>query len=632
MAVTSNRVRLPQAVHRYRGTLEVTPSILVSRPIPTTRELNRLQRRRGITCRSPPASDLIAALKIRVPSQRTSVRYCYGVLICPQSTQPSFDDLGTPLSEVTFVVIDLETTGTSPEQCAITEVGAVKYKGGELLATFQTFVNPGVPIPPFITVLTGITEAMVLPAPLIDEVLPTLLEFIGGAVVVGHNIRFDVSFLDAALVPRGYPRLANRRVDTLGLARRLVRDEVPNLKLATLAKHLRLSVEPNHRALSDARATAELLHALLERAGTLGVLGLDDLLDLPSIRAHPSANKLSLTTRLPRRSGVYIFKDRTGRVLYVGKATNLRTRVRSYFSGDTRKKVPQLLRETEAIDWMECADDLESSVREARLIHDLEPRFNRHGKGWRAYAYLKFTLDERFPRLSVVREVRDDGAIYLGPLSSARSAQATKEAVEAAVPLRRCNTRIARNKQIEPDSPCVSAQLGIASCPCTGHTGEDAYAQLVGVVTKGLRDEPSLLLRPLENRMEQLTEAERFEEAADARDQLAALSRALRRQRMLDWLRGSGRVRLLTSSGEIELVHGRVAFSGDAPTLELARPSELAAREDVDELLVVARWLDKEVTTGRVRLLETSSPLSSPRDGEMPTYAIVSRRGIRRGR
>ena len=158
-----------------------------------------------------------------------------------------FRSLGTPLSEVTFVVVDLETTGASPGTDAITEIGAVKVRGGELLGTFDTLVNPGVPIPPTITVLTGITEAMVLPAPRIAEVLPAFCEFAHGAVLVGHNLRFDTGFLDAALTAHGRPRLAHRRVDTLALARRLVRDEVPNLRLGTLAAHFRSTVQPVHR-------------------------------------------------------------------------------------------------------------------------------------------------------------------------------------------------------------------------------------------------------------------------------------------------------------------------------------------------------------------------------------------------
>ena len=123
--------------------------------------------------------------------------------------QRSFDDMGQPLAEVTFCVLDLETTGASPASCAITEIGAVKLRGGECLGTFQTLVNPGVAIPPAITVLTGITEAMVLPAPTIERVLPTFLEFAGDAVVVGHNVRFDMGFLRAALDRAGYAPPAN---------------------------------------------------------------------------------------------------------------------------------------------------------------------------------------------------------------------------------------------------------------------------------------------------------------------------------------------------------------------------------------------------------------------------------------
>src|ERR1700694_2287406 len=158
--------------------------------------------------------------------------------------QRSFDDLGAPLWEVTFVVLDLETTGTSPQSCEITEVGAVKLRGGECLGTLQTLVNPGLPIPPAITYLTGITSAMVLPAPRIDVVLPTLLEFIAGSVIVGHNVRFDLAFLQASLARAGYGRLANSFVDTCALARRLIREEVPDCRLGPVATHFPTANRP----------------------------------------------------------------------------------------------------------------------------------------------------------------------------------------------------------------------------------------------------------------------------------------------------------------------------------------------------------------------------------------------------
>ena len=519
--------------------------------------------------------------------------------VTPLPRQQSLDDLGRPLSEVTFVVVDLETTGGSPAADAITEIGALKLRGGELLGRFETLVNPGVAIPPMITVLTGITEAMVLPAPPIDEVLPPFLEFLGDAVLVGHNIRFDASFLDAALTARGYERLPNTRVDTVAMARRLVRDEVPNLKLHTLARHFRTSVEPVHRAYADAAATAEVLHALLERAGTFGVLGLDDLIALPTMRAHPSAAKLALTARLPRAPGVYLFRDRGGRVLYVGKATNLRARVRSYFASDDRRKVPQLLREIASIDHRVCTTPFEAEVRELRLIHELQPRFNRQGKNFRRYAYLKLT-DERFPRLAVTRTPAPDGA-HLGPFHSSAAAQLAREAFETVIPLRRCTTRLGRRSALVDAPPCVPAQLGVATCPCRGQVDEATYAGLVEVAREALVADPRRVCDPLAARMQRLAEDERFEEAAAARDRLSTLARAVDRRRAVRMLRAAARIRLATPDGVIELRHGRVLLDGELP--------EIDPRAETDEILLVARWLQRNAEV--LRVLDVDGVLAS---------------------
>jgi DNA polymerase III subunit epsilon len=208
---------------------------------------------------------------------------------------PPEPGLTTPLPEVTFVVIDLETTGTTPGQSRIIEVGAAKYRGGDCLGTFQTLVNPGCPVPPFVVVLTGITEGLVLPAPPIEAVLPSLLEFVGDSVLVGHNLRFDTSFLDAALAATGRPQLGHARVDTLALARLLLADEVPDRRLSTLARFFRTAAQPTHRALDDALATAGVFHGLLERAAGFGVLALEDLVAfqarLPRCNRHGKARR-----------------------------------------------------------------------------------------------------------------------------------------------------------------------------------------------------------------------------------------------------------------------------------------------------------------------------------------------------
>jgi DNA polymerase-3 subunit epsilon len=295
--------------------------------------------------------------------------------------QRSYHDPTTPLHRVTFCVLDLETTGGSPHADAITEIGAVKVRGGEIIGTFQTLVNPGLSVPGPVTVLTGITDTMLAPAPPVHEVLPALSEFVGGAVLVGHNVRFDASFLDAALVAHGRPVLGIHRVDTAALARRLLRndDDVLNCKLGTLAVRYGLDHDPCHRALDDALATVDLLHLLLERAAAFGVSALDDLLTLPSMAGHPHAHKLRLTSRLPRQPGVYLFRDRQGRPLHLGRATDLRTRVRSLFASDDGRTIRPLLRTAHSLDHVVCSSALEAGVLEASVQEGHPKRVCRKG-------------------------------------------------------------------------------------------------------------------------------------------------------------------------------------------------------------------------------------------------------------
>jgi DNA polymerase III subunit epsilon len=188
------------------------------------------------------------------------------------------------LSAVTFVVLDLETSGASPQSgSAITEIGAVKVCGGVVLGTFETFINPGTPISQFITELTGITDQMLTSAPSIDTVLPILIEFIGSpneTVFVAHNASFDLSFLKAASNDYGYLWPDFRVIDTVKAARQvLTKDDVTNYQLGTLAQYFRTSVTPNHRALDDALATVDVLHGVIERMGTFGVFTINQMLN-----------------------------------------------------------------------------------------------------------------------------------------------------------------------------------------------------------------------------------------------------------------------------------------------------------------------------------------------------------------
>ncbi|MFL6296855.1 MAG: DEDD exonuclease domain-containing protein [Actinomycetes bacterium] len=552
--------------------------------------------------------------------------------------QGRLDDLGTPLVDVEFVVLDLETTGGSPANDRIAEVGAVKIRGGEVIGTFQTLVNPGVSIPPLISALTGITDPMVADEEPIEVVLPCLLEFLGGAVLVAHNASFDRRFVQANLERHGYQRLANRVVCTARLARKLLpRDEVPNVRLATLAAYLGSTVAPCHRALTDARATVDVFHALLELAGSYGVLALEDLIEFPSARAGANFKKVHLADRLPRCPGVYLFRDAAGRVLYVGKAKDLRTRVRSYFSGDGRVKIADLLRELAAIDHHPCATELEASVREVRLIQHHRPRYNRRGRNPERYCYLKLTR-ERFPRLSVVRRVQADGARYLGPFGSAGQAELVKAAIEDALPLRRCTMRIGARGG---GSACVLLELGRCLGPCTGAVAQERYGALVATLEGALDGDPEPILGPLRRRMAGYAADQRYEQAAGARDRLEALTRALAEARraaalatadeiILARTHPQGREVTVVRRGQLAAVGllrdedrpaGAGGTTGDHPGLEplLAGASAPEVfdgpppRHLADEVGLVTRWL--EGAAGKAELLGVRGRLASPAVG-----------------
>ena len=516
--------------------------------------------------------------------------------------QRSLDDLGIPLSDVTFCVLDIETTGSDRGTDLITEIGIVKVRAGEFLGTLQSLVNPGRAIPPMITILTGITESMVVRAPPIEAVLPSMIEFLADAVVVGHNVGFDLAFINAALVRRGDPEINNPVVDTLPLARRLIRDEVPDCRLGTLASRFRLDHRPSHRALDDALATTDLLHLLLERAAGLGVLGLDDLIALPRIGAHPQVAKLRMTATLPRSPGVYLFRGAKDQVIYVGKATNLRQRVRSYFGSDDRRKIGQLLREAQRITHVTTPNVLTAEVLELRYLVELAPRYNRVGTSPQKYRYVRLGTEEPWPRLSVVNEAYGAG-VHIGPLPSKASADLVVEALQSVFPLRRCTTRLGHRFQALPDAAmCTPAQLGVAMCPCAGAADAKRYEVVVARAVQAMTMSPELVISPLQARLATLSAERRYEEAAQVRDRAMAFTNAMRRQRLTDRLREAGDVGLQLGETTLHVRHGVLVGTAEDGQMEIGLPVPAPdvppaphplPRHVVDEVLCLARAFER---------------------------------------
>ena len=547
--------------------------------------------------------------------------------------QLSFDELGTPLREVTFVVLDLETTGGSAGTDTVTEVGAVKIRGGEVLGELATLVDPGTAIPPGIVALTGITTASVAGAPRLEAVLPTILEFLTGAVFVAHNAPFDTGFLRAACARHGYPWPRPPVLCSARLARAVLpRAEVPSVRLGALAELFGTATRPTHRALADARATVEVLHRLLERVGNLGVQSLEELLALASESAphRPTQRQRSrrhLAEALPSAPGVYLFRGARDEVLYVGTSGDVRRRVRSYFtSGERRQRIRDMVGLAERVEAVVCAHALEAAVRELRLIAAHRPRYNRRSRqpyrGWWVAP-----TDEAFPRLSVVVSPR---AGALGPFPHRPAAVAAVETLLDAVPLRACTQRIgARDgRASRPAAPCALHELGRCGAPCAGLQSVAEYAPAVGLLSRLVAGADDAPLRTLAAAVEALAAKQRFEDAGRRRDRLASLILALERAQRLAVLAALPEVVGARPDGtggwELAVLrHGRLAAAGVArrgvAPMHVVEALRLGAQTvlpgpgplcgaPAEEVGLLHRWL----STGGTRLVYSEPPWAEP--------------------
>lgn len=542
------------------------------------------------------------------------------------SFDPTFDSVS--LADTTFVVVDLETTGgratakaPGAGYDAITEIGAVKVRGGEVLGELATLVDPGRAIPPQIVELTGITTAMVRNAPRIEAVLPSFLEFSRGAVLVAHNAGFDIGFLRAAAqrAQLGWPRPPV--LCTVKLARRvLTRDEAPSVKLSALARLFGASTTPTHRALDDARATVDVLHALIERVGNQGVHTYADLRSyLPDVTPAQRRNR-SLADGLPNRPGVYLFRGPSGEVLYVGTAVDLRRRVRQYFTGaDPRARMKEMASLAVAVDHVECAHDLEAGVRELRLLAAHAPPYNRRSKAPQRWWWVAVT-DEAFPRLSAVRNPGPRSAF--GPFSARSDAVQSAALVARFTGLRTCTARFGAAGRHR----CPEVEL--SPCPAPQDIDAHAYAAAVERACALIDGTDHTAMTAALDHIGEVAAARRYETAARLRDHAAVAIEALWRGQRLRALaevpelvaaRGDGR-----GGWHFAVIrHGQLAGAGTAPRgvppmpvvdaicaaaqviLPTATPLGGAL---VEETALIARWL----ATPGVRIVRTDIGYATP--------------------
>ncbi|HEY7729445.1 MAG TPA: exonuclease domain-containing protein [Gaiellaceae bacterium] len=474
---------------------------------------------------------------------------------------------GVALEDAAYVVFDLETTGLRPGSARICEIGAQRLERLELAGAFETLVDPGVALPPAITALTGITPGSLRGAPRAEHAVRRFLEFAGDAVLVAHNARFDLAFLDREVEALTGARVAAQVVDTVWLARRLLDGRTRSVGLAALAQFFGTATEPCHRALPDARATAEVLAALIGLAQERGARTVADLVELSAPRARRLHAKRALVAGAPSRPGVYLFLGKGGQTLYVGRARDLRARLRSYFAGGRqRPAVEAALGALERVEWRELGSELEAGLEELRLLRELRPPANARSTRPDRYAYLR----RRGGAWSVVSEPTEHG-----PIKSRGLAQRAARAL-------------------------------------AGHERDDVAAAVPA----------------LRRRLKRLAGELRFEDAARLRDRLGALEEVVRSQAELARLRrlevcvlapasepgfrraffvAGGRVAAVRSlppgaGARLEVLAGLGASAGSAPSL---------APEHADELLLVGRFIRRPPPELRVVPLQAERILAA---------------------
>jgi len=558
--------------------------------------------------------------------------------------------LASPLDDTSFVVVDLETTGGAPSLGggsrghAIIEIGALRLRGGRIVDRFSTLVHPGRRLPPFITQLTGITDAMLADAPSIEAVLPRFIDFARGSVLIAHNAAFDLAFLDSARLQLSAETFEQPHLCTLRLARRLV-PQLRRRSLDALGGHFGIPLVDRHRAMGDARITAELFFHLLELASRRGVVRLAELLDLQHLAADGRRFLCLLpraqVARLPLEPGIYRFTDEAGRLLYIGKARNLRQRVASYLINTSthRRAVLDLIRHIRNVQVEVTGSELEASLREAEEIRRCQPPYNRLGKHLPRIAFLKLTTDA-FPRLMVVNRAPSQPSPIatsgegggpgrgFGPFRSRSSALHAQRLVARLFRLRTCSGRLQPGPEV---TPCLQGQINYCSAPCAAAVDRDAYAQQVAAAQRFFDGETSAAEADLRQRRDAHSAARRFEAAAKAQRELELVGRMSRRHRSMSWIVARQHFTVMQAAADGErallyaVVHGRLV--GRATARDPADLAEFAARvevllhatcrrpfaaEDVDGTVILAAWLrERGERDGYVFPLDLGTPVNT---------------------
>ena len=525
-----------------------------------------------------------------------------------------------------FVVVDVETTGLKPRQHRVIDVALIRISSGADPLVWTSLVDPGRRIPDYIRKLTGIDDAMVGSAPEFRSVGATIQEIIGDHPIVGHNVEFDLGFLNAEFARCGLPRLVNTALDTLPLADELL-PGARRLGLQDVVRELGLTPGRAHRALADAEMTLSVYQSLLGKVVERGWETIEDLLQVTTrARRRRSPGRpvgrgrslldASHLTEIPHAPGVYIMRDANDRVIYIGKAKDLRKRVGSYYSqplGYTRK-MDGLLESLAGIETTVVGTELEALMLESQLIRRYRPRFNTVQRNAEQYAYIKVDVANLWPTVTMAKDRSDDGARYFGPFRSSGKARDAVQLINDTLPIRTCKRSFKDKRSL--GSPCIELSLKHCCGPCVGVADSEEYRRHINLVLKFLDGDGDALLPLLHGRLEGTVASLDFEKAAQLRDQISKVTNLVLEQARINQAASYGHALLVLPGPEppareiMYLVHGRrwAQFTVDASrstsdvsaALETSRSRAEGAlgvhypdHHSIDETALLARWIQR---------------------------------------
>ena len=533
------------------------------------------------------------------------------------------------LTDVPFVIIDLETTGGSALFDRVLEVAVIRVQNGLVQERFANLVEPGVPIPPMVTRITGINTALVRGQPMLDALLPRIRRILDGAVVVAHNASFDCNFLAHAFRRAELP-WQGERLCTLRLSRRLI-PGLHSYRLDSLCAFLGFTFVQRHRAGPDAEATLHVLQHLLQTAVQQGV---DTLAGLVRLQHQPVTRKRrkgrldeAQVASLPTTPGVYLLKDLHGQVVYIGKSVNVRQRVRTHLRpsgtarGPSQPRLRRRLPHIADVEAIETKSELEALLLESKLVKRYLPEANSLLRDYHDYPFIKIDLSDPFPRLEATRERPGDDATYFGPFRRAGLVSSTVVFLNEHLGLRQCSGRL------KPGQPaCALLEMKKCLGPCVGAVSASDYRIAVSEAVNTLQGSSTAVLDRAAAHRDQLGEALRFEEAAEVRDRIRDVEQIVGVQQRLSSF-AERNVVLVTTHRQPDrrrLLMVRGGRMVDEVSLQVtATPSHLryllrrtfggpvgghVTKDELDDLIILDAWLRRH----HAEVIEVPVSVESP--------------------